>query len=586
MACLPIIERELRVALRKRRPARSRLKVAAAAVGGAMLFLLLGGPKGSNNLGRELDQLLCMAGLYFVLRAPRLTAGVLAEERRNQTLGLLFLSGLGAVEVFASKFLSAALVAFTDLLALFPMLALPFLIGGVSFELFLATICALPTLMLFALAVSLLGSVLTQDDGTAVVLAVVVGAGLCVLTPAIYLAQTHFSPGAAPSLWWLRLSPAYGPHLVWDGLRSGFSTEAVGEFWLNLGVTFVWSALCLAAASTALKLLWRDREEKQGGAGWLGRWHNLVHGTPKERCRLGRVWLEVNPFVWLAGHDRQPATLAWAVVGGGVVLWLACWAAWPALWLNVPNFFLVATLLNLALGWMICQAAARGIAAPRRDGTYELLLTTPLRPSDVVWGELEALRWHFQPLRRVVLGLEVVMLLAGLAAREWSGPALAVYFTIWASLLYWTRSLGRRSQRLLQVMWISLNCGRPAHAVWRSSGLNSWSWLWILFNLNNVKGGFSLFPDFPTGSLVEVALVCSGALILLIILLIKRKGFWDGANHWERRLALEFREIVREPLPDPADPRFKKWDVRERFPWGWKMVQQQLLERLSRPQSR
>jgi hypothetical protein len=64
--------------------------------------------------------------------------------------------------------------------ALFPMLALPFRIGGVSFEVFLATICALPALMLFALAVSLLASVLTQDNGTATVLATVMGAVPCV----------------------------------------------------------------------------------------------------------------------------------------------------------------------------------------------------------------------------------------------------------------------------------------------------------------------------------------------------------------------------------------------------------------------
>jgi ABC-type transport system involved in multi-copper enzyme maturation permease subunit len=568
MACLPIIERELRVALRKRRPARSRLIVAAAAAGGAMLFLLLGGPADSRATGRTLDEFLCLAGLYFVVRAPGLIAGLLAEERRNQTLGLLFLSGLGAGEVFASKFLSAALVAFTDLLALFPMLALPFLIGGVSFNLFLATVCALPTLMLFALAVSLLGSVLTRDDGTAVVLAVVVGAGLCVLTPTIYLAQSHFAPGATPSLWWLRLSPAYGPHLVWRGFNSGFDAQAVAEFWLNLGMTFAWSALCLGAASTALKLLWREREEMRPDAGWRGRWRNLVHGTAPERRRLARLWLEVNPFVWLAARDRQPAVLAWAVVGGGVLLWLVCWAAWPARWLSVPNFFITATLLNSALSWMICQAAARGIAEPRRDGTYELLLTTPLSPGEVVSGQLEALRWHFQPLLRVVLGLEAVMLLAGLLVRAWNGPALAVYFALWFFLLFWTWNLGRRSQRVLHVTWISLNCARPAHAVWRSSGLNSWSWLWILFNLSNVKGGFSLFPTFPTGSLVEVALVSGGAFICLIVLLIRRNGYWDKASHWERRLTSEFREIVREPLPDPADPLFKKWDVRERFPWS------------------
>ena len=47
-------------------------------------------------------------------------------------------------------------------------------------------------------------------------------------------------------------------------------------------------------------------------------------------------------------------------------------------------------------------------------------------------------------------------------------------------------------------------------------------------------------------------------------------------------LVREFREIGREPLPDPTDPRFKKWDVHERFPWGWGLVQQQLHERLAR----
>ena len=100
------------------------------------MFLIVGALTGSRTVGRELHQLLCLGGLYVVVRAPLLTAGVLAEERRNQTLGLLFLSGLSGGEVFMSKFLSAVLVAFTDLLAIFPMFALPFLIGGVSFDLF------------------------------------------------------------------------------------------------------------------------------------------------------------------------------------------------------------------------------------------------------------------------------------------------------------------------------------------------------------------------------------------------------------------------------------------------------------------
>ena len=55
-----------------------------------------------------------------------------------------------------------------------------------------------------------------------------------------------------------------------------------------------------------------------------------------------------------------------------------------------------------------------------------------------------------------------------------------------------------------------------------------------------------------------------------------------ASDSHELRLVLEFREIVREPVPDPNDPRFKNWNVRERFPWGWQIVQQQLHERVAR----
>jgi ABC-type transport system involved in multi-copper enzyme maturation permease subunit len=611
MACLPLIERELRVALRKQKPAQGRFKIAALSTGGSILFLWIGALTNERSVGRSLEEFLCIAGLIFVLQAPRLTAGALAEERRNQTLGLLFLSGLGPGEVFASKFLSSALIAFTNLLAIFPMLALPFLTGGVSYELFLAIICALPLLMLFALAVSLLASVLTREDGTAIVLANVVGALLCAVLPAVYMAQSQFSAGA-PSLWWLRLSPAYGPYLVWRGFGSGFHAGERAEFWQNLTLTMVWSGLALGAAAFALTRVWREREEEAEIGGWRARWRRLIHGDRESRRRLGRLWLDENPFVWLAGRNRQPAMLGWLVVGGIVVVWMLCWAVWPAAWASAANFFLTATLLNMVLSWLPRYAAAEQLGQARRDGTYELLLTTPLDPSDIVWGELQALRWHFRPLANFVLTLNVLMLLGGLVARSWSTGALVVYLCFWLCLLTWTWSLGQRWLRVLPVMWASLNCGQPAHAVWRTraggSGTKWWYWFWVL-NLSNshfLRGGFQ---RFPTGSLPEM-LFAFGCLVIWLIWLGKRLFMdggqaddfkWDsqakvwlpmrspfdtkGAN-WERiigrRLIREFREIVREPLPDPSDPRFKKWNVLERFPWGWEPAQHQLLERLGR----
>ncbi len=574
MAWLPIVERELRVALRKRRPVRSRLVVASAAAAGTLVFLLEAFVTDSRGSGRELHRLLCLAGAYFVLRTPSLTAGLFAAERRNQTLGLLFLSGLGPGEVFASKLLSAALIAVTDLLAMFPVLALPFLIGGVSFELFLATISALPNLLLFALAVSLLASVLTRDDGMAVVLASVLALLLCALPPLLHTAQAAFSVGGAASAWWLRLSPAYGPYLVWRGLGVG----SWAEFWKNYWITLGWSGLCLGAAATALKMLWREREETDTTAHGRSRWHQFVHGNARWRERLARRWLQVNPFVWLVARDRQPATLAWLVVGGLIAVWLLCWAAWPKRWLSVPNFFITATLLNGSLRWIIHYTAAKTLGEPRRDGSYELLLTTPLQPTDLVWGEFEALRRHFQAVGTGVLALNVAMMLAGLVLRSWTVGALFVYLTIWSCLLWWAWRQSSYWRAALLVMWVSLNCGRPAHAVWRATGLNSWAWIWILCNL---RYGLSRFPAFPTGSPSEIVMAVLVSGVLVGIALLTR----GSADARERRLTAEFREIVREPLPDPNDRRFKRWNVRERFPWGWTIVQQQLHERVVRRQT-
>src|SRR5438093_8093606 len=244
MSVLPIIERELRLALRKQRPVRRRLRMAAACAGGTVLFLLMAQVTGNGQASRELHQIFCLVGLYTVLRAPQLAAGLFARERRDQTLGLLFISGLSAGEVFLSKVLSAAAMAFTDLLAIFPMLALPFLMGGVSFDLFLATIFCLPSLLLFALSVALLASVLSDDDGAAVLLAAWIGLAICALPPVVSLANGYFS-GTPASPWGLRLSPAYGAWLV----LSRFSSATAIEFWRSFAATAGWSGLCLTAAA-------------------------------------------------------------------------------------------------------------------------------------------------------------------------------------------------------------------------------------------------------------------------------------------------------------------------------------------------
>ena len=563
----PIIERELRVALRKEQPARRRWRMAAGCTAAALVLSLVAG----RSAGQDLHQLLCLAGFYVVVRVPQRLAGLFSAERKDQTLGLLFISGLRPSEVFVSKTLSAVVVVFSDLLAIMPLLALPFLMGGVSFELFLATACCLPNLLLFALAISLLSSVLSDDEGTSVMLTVWLVLALAAMPSAIYFAHQVFSASNKPLNWLLLWSPAYGPWLVFNR----FSAGQAAAFWQNFFLTLSWSVLCLAVAGFTLARLWRERADSGPIYRWRERWRNVAHGTVSWRRRLAAEWLEANPFTWLAARDRRPATLAWIVVGAVTLIWLVCCALWPAKWPSVPNFFITATVLNLLLRWMIHYAAAARLALARRDGSYELLLTTPLPPIDIVRGQLDSLRRQFRNPCLVVLALEIAMLTAGLGLRRWDSTSLLVYFMLWSGLLFWEWNQSWNPRSTLLSMWAGLNSARPAQAVWRVMGFNSWVWVWILFNL---RQGVRGLHNFPSGSLGEVLFVVAGGFIILAMFLRSRLA----AGVLQRRLAAEFREIVREPLPDPHDPRFKQWNVRERFPWGWAIVQEQLHERLAR----
>ncbi len=585
----PLIERELRVALRKKQPARSRLMTASALVAVSLAFLLIGVLTNGREAGRRLHQLLFLVGLYWVVRTPGRIAGAFAEERRCRTLGLLFLSGLGAAEVFASKVLSSALIALTDLLAMFPMLALPFLVGGTSYDLFLDTVVCLPNLMLLALAVGLLASALTVDESAAVVLAAALGTAICALPVAVYYGLWAISAGQ-PSLGWLRLSPGWAAWSIWDAIGIGRRADV----WTNFGVTLGWSAICLGGAAIVLKRLWRGQEEGAPRSVWRQRWQSWVHGDSAWRKRLAAEWLDAkppqgkrpfragNPFVWLAARDRQPAVLAWLVVGGITGAWLLCWALWRARWPSVPNFFITATLLLSSLAWIIRQTAAKALADARHDGSYELLLTTPLQPSEIVSGGLGALGWHFRAVGRCVLGLDALMLFAGLALRPWQPGALFVYLAVWAWLLWLSWRLSWDWRSCLLVMWAGLNSGRPALAVWRATGVHSHRvialcWVFNVFCFWGWKT-FSHWSSFPSGSTNQVVLASCAALLLLLSLLGAYLGLDKLRAPRERRLVAEFRDIVREPLPDRDDRRFRKWNHHERFPWWeWEALQQRTL---------
>ena len=100
MTFLPIVERELRVAARRRGTYWTRVVAASIAIGAAVWMLTV------SNLGRqespsELSQSIFMmlssfAFIYCLVAGARNTADCLSEEKRGGTLGLLFLTDCSA----------------------------------------------------------------------------------------------------------------------------------------------------------------------------------------------------------------------------------------------------------------------------------------------------------------------------------------------------------------------------------------------------------------------------------------------------------------------------------------------------------
>jgi len=151
MSFLPVVERELLVASRRRSTFRARVwtAVAGALVGASMLGTSL-------QNGRELFALLSyLTWAMALLSGIFLTADALTFERREGTLGLLFLTDLRGFDVVIGKLASAGLSSFFGLISLFPVFAISWLWGGVSRPEFWCTCLALLITLLFSLSVGL-----------------------------------------------------------------------------------------------------------------------------------------------------------------------------------------------------------------------------------------------------------------------------------------------------------------------------------------------------------------------------------------------------------------------------------------------
>src|SRR5262245_51302012 len=133
MIFLPIVARELRVASRRASTYWIRLSA------GLSVLLIGAWCLAVERRMRPPEMSLVPSGvmtgvavLFCILSGVRYTADCISQEKREGTLGLLFLTRLRGYDVVLGKLAASSLNTLYGVLAVMPMIAVPLLLGGRS----------------------------------------------------------------------------------------------------------------------------------------------------------------------------------------------------------------------------------------------------------------------------------------------------------------------------------------------------------------------------------------------------------------------------------------------------------------------
>jgi hypothetical protein len=366
-----------------------------------MLFILIHIPI-VPEVGWATFQVLAWFCFVHCLGLSSNTADCISEEKREGTLGLLFLTDLNGWDVALGKLFANALQSFYAVLATFPVVAIVLTLGGISLGQFCKVALALLNVFFFAHTAGLLASVLCRALAWAHAVAAALLLGFLAGPPLLAL-MINDGPFGTFTLMLASFSPGYA--LVQMMLPTGEHL-----FWFSLIVVHLTAWFFLALASWRLPNCW---QEKAGPVRlrWRDRFRQWAYGRPAYRENLRRRLASVNPFFWLASRNRvSPIVLpVFLALVGSLAIWAGCETE-PGD--RYAVFIPVVIILHSALVGGIAAEACRHLEEQRRTGALEFILyATPLTPGEIIAGQWLALRRLFLRPVVAVLGADLLMVL-------------------------------------------------------------------------------------------------------------------------------------------------------------------------------
>jgi ABC-type transport system involved in multi-copper enzyme maturation permease subunit len=342
-----------------------------------LAFLLFQEVQIGSVLGARIFAALNFCLIFTILLiGPVITADCIAQEKREGTLGLLFLAPLKPRDIVIAKAVSNALRAFTLLLAVVPMLALPVVLGGVPATAFLSSMVGQLVALCVALSAGILASTLHRQFIEAAIWAVL----YCIAFVVGFLVLQAM---AAPMLW--LMTRVFGLGML------------AGAFILMLWggiITF----FTLRFASRTLKRRWEKEASSFKPPAWVRLFSSselwqaiLKWDTQKARSAHPIAWLQ--EYSWTA----RLAKWGWCALALIGVFFVALISGPESTGGNPGLMFLsAAVVLGMAL------AGANSFRTERLSGAMELLLVTPISTIKLIGGRLWGIWVHFCPAVAII----------------------------------------------------------------------------------------------------------------------------------------------------------------------------------------
>lgn len=461
MKFLPIAERELRVAARRPSTYWLRFSVPAGLLILAAWVFLASRRDSQREIGMMIFYTLTGGlTLYALTAGLRSTADSLAEEKRDGTLGLLFLTDLRGYDVVIGKLLANSLSVFYGVLAVLPILALPLLMGGVAVAEFGRLALVLVNTLFFSLCAGMLASALCQQARVATVvtfgLILLITAGI----PALGLLEWKLRNWQGNYLYPFVVSSPVFSYV--SGVDQPFKRGLGQWFFWSVGVVHLCGWVFLVLASRIVRTSWQDKPATVRGLQWRGWRQQVLEGDVEARNYFRTRLLDRNAIFWLAARPRWRGLGAWVPLAIAVGAWGWGYYKMGDDWLHPGVYAVTAVLLGLTLKVMIGAEAGRRFLEDRKIGAMELLLSTSLTVPDILRGQWLALQRQFLLPIWVTFGVVITLWLVGANHSHMSGNERPYW--LWVGFGGMVMFFADSIALTWMGMWLGLSAKNPRHA--------------------------------------------------------------------------------------------------------------------------